>query len=338
MKITGVQFKNKNKYGDFIWMMDMNEFTNSLFLFTDNVEYHYTNDTGECNTIIRQWNKYNKNLDKPKSAGIIINSLKNSKLITFKYIKKYINKSINEIKKLIKKYNYDNIYYLTEDDNELLKCDNIPNISKKAVVYATLLINSLKIKFDTKIKTDWSFLKTADLSCFEDIIIKSVKETKNKLLKNPPININGRTCYQNRSVGFFSNKSIGYQYSGQLAKSIKLTKNLKLLIIVINYMFNADFNGVLINYYKDGNETIGKHSDDERNLDNSGVISISYGQERIFRIRKKINNKIVLDLETNHLGLIHMGGDFQKEFTHEIPTQKKLTNGRYSLTFRHHKK
>ena len=31
-----------------------------------------------------------------------------------------------------------------------------------------------------------------------------------------------------------------------------------------------------------------------------------------------------------------MHGDFQKEFLHEIPIEKKKTNSRYSFTFRKH--
>ena len=34
--------------------------------------------------------------------------------------------------------------------------------------------------------------------------------------------------------------------------------------------------------------------------------------------------------------IIQMAGDFQKEFTHEIPVEKKVDSVRYSLTFRKH--
>ena len=79
----------------------------------------------------------------------------------------------------------------------------------------------------------------------------------------------------------------------------------------------------MVNEYVDGNHCIGAHSDDESGLDNSGVVAISYGAERIFRIRDKADKKMVCDTKTTHCGIIQMGGDFQKLYTHEIPVQKK---------------
>jgi alkylated DNA repair dioxygenase AlkB len=78
------------------------------------------------------------------------------------------------------------------------------------------------------------------------------------------------------------------------------------------------------------------HSDDEKNLDVGGVVCISYGAVRKFRIRDKLSKKIIVDVPTMSYGVIHMGGDFQKEFTHGIPIEKKVTKSRYSLTFRTH--
>ena len=95
-------------------------------------------------------------------------------------------------------------------------------------------------------------------------------------------------------------------------------------------------NGILINRYNDGNNCIGAHSDDESNLDNIGVMSLSYGAIRNFRIRNKQTKEIIMDVPTFPDKIIHMAGDFQKEFTHEIPIQKKILGTRYSFTFRKH--
>jgi len=43
-----------------------------------------------------------------------------------------------------------------------------------------------------------------------------------------------------------------------------------------------------------------------------------------------------MDIPTTYDSIIHMGGDFQKEFTHGIPVEKKVKGVRYSLTFRSH--
>lgn len=195
--------------------------------------------------------------------------------------------------------------------------------------------------FDKKtiIKTDKSFLDIyyiVDNKEYKHLVKSCIEDIKDKLKIRPEIKIYGKTCHQARDVGFFSDSSIGYQYSGQIAKSQKLTPNLKQLLDQINLMFNANFNGILINRYNNGLEYIGRHSDDEHNLDKQGVVAISYGTERKFRVNDKVSKKKVVDVMTRSCSIIHMGGDFQKEFTHEILKDTKITNCRYSLTFRSH--
>lgn len=191
----------------------------------------------------------------------------------------------------------------------------------------------------TLIKTEKSFLNQYDLPENFNVIIKNITEEINdKLLVNPPIIVYGKKCHQHRAIAFFSNESIGYRYSGQIANSKELTENLKLLINYINNNFNAGFNGILVNKYNSGLDYISRHSDDETSLSKIGVVAISHGAIRKFRIRDKNTKKIVKDIPTLSNKILHMGGDFQKEFTHEIPIEKKVKNVRWSFTFRKHLK
>ena len=119
-------------------------------------------------------------------------------------------------------------------------------------------------------------------------------------------------------------------------KSLPLTNELKIILDTINKIFNDKFNGVLVNCYHTGDDYIGSHSDDEKSLGDSGVVSLSLGATRKFRIRDKVTKKIILDFPISHGCVIHMNGGFQKEFTHEIPKEKKVKNSRLSLTFRYH--
>ncbi len=93
-----------------------------------------------------------------------------------------------------------------------------------------------------------------------------------------------------------------------------------------------------MNKYINGNDYIGAHSDDETSLDKCSVVCISYGAVRKFRIKDKKTKKTVIDIPTISNNILHMGGDFQKEFTHEIPIEKKIKEVRYSFTFRKHNK
>mgnify|MGYP003332544329 CR=1 FL=1 len=76
-----------------------------------------------------------------------------------------------------------------------------------------------------------------NINILEDInFLSLINEIENKLIKYPKIKIFNKEATQHRCIGFFSNESIGYYYSGQLAKSQPLENNLlKLLeIIIIN--------------------------------------------------------------------------------------------------------
>ena len=180
-----------------------------------------------------------------------------------------------------------------------------------------------------------SYLKIQD---FEDreLIKKCVTDVTNILDEYPPIKIYGKICYQRRCVGFFSNESKGYQYSNQLSLSKPMTISLLELLTKVNNIYGANFNGILVNKYKTGEDYISAHSDDEKNLDDIGVVSISYGAERKFRIRNKETKKIVKDYKLTSNSMVQMGGNFQQEFTHEIPVERKIKDERISFTFRKH--
>ncbi len=166
-------------------------------------------------------------------------------------------------------------------------------------------------------------------SCIEDV--------NEELEIKPEIIVFDKVCHQQRDIGFYSNNSIGYHYSNKLMKSKPLTENLEKLIKEVNEIFSSEFNGILINRYNDGTNYIGAHSDDEKGLDeNIGVVSLTYGEKRIFRIRDKFTKKIILDVEPETGDFIQMGGRFQKYYTYEIPVQKKIKSARYSFTFRKH--
>jgi alkylated DNA repair dioxygenase AlkB len=171
----------------------------------------------------------------------------------------------------------------------------------------------------------------------KELLDQCILYVEPQLEERPEIIIYGKPCKQARNVGFFSDESIGYKYSKKLMRSKPLSKCMTDLLVIINKMMGAEFNGVLVNKYMNGSDYISAHSDDETSLDTTiGVVSISYGVERTFRIRNKSDKTIICDEPTTHGGILHMGGDFQKLYTHEIPMQKKIKESRISFTFRKH--
>ncbi|SPN79315.1 Alkylated DNA repair dioxygenase AlkB [Brazilian cedratvirus IHUMI] len=156
--------------------------------------------------------------------------------------------------------------------------------------------------------------------------------------EKPIIYILGKECRQRRDVGFYSDESKGYKYSGAFMASRLLTPFLKDLLLQVNQSLQTNFNGILVNIYRTGEDYLSAHSDNEDALDKNRkmVAGLSYGATRKFRIRNKETRKIILDIEQEPGTLIVMEGNFQAEFLHEIPVQKKIKQERISLTFRHH--
>jgi alkylated DNA repair dioxygenase AlkB len=185
------------------------------------------------------------------------------------------------------------------------------------------------------IETDISFLSETTFSD-KELLKECVKSSEKLLVKNPSIILYGKTVNQPRNIGFFSDKSVGYKYSNVLMKSQPLTDPLTKLLDKINLMFGSEYNGILVNQYMDGDNYICAHSDSEIGLDNVGVIGISSGETRKFRIRDKLTKKIYKDVLWKDGQIIHMGGKFQKEFTHEIVKEPLITKPRISFTFRKH--
>ena len=170
----------------------------------------------------------------------------------------------------------------------------------------------------------------------EQLLENCIIDIESQLEERPEIIVFGKKCKQQRNVGFFSNESIGYKYSNKMMESKPLSTSMNELLLIINTTIGAEFNGILVNKYMDGNDYIGAHSDDETGLDKSGVVSISYGAERKFRIRDKKSKEIMFDENTTNGCILHMGGNFQELYTHEVPIQKKIKEPRISFTFRKH--
>lgn len=94
------------------------------------------------------------------------------------------------------------------------------------------------------------------------------------------------------------------------------------------------FNGVLLNYYRDGNDHLGWHSDDELvNGPEPLIASISLGAERRFDMRHRETGETVSAM-LGHGSLLVMSGLSQKCWDHRIPKAPRLSDPRLNLTFR----
>ena len=177
---------------------------------------------------------------------------------------------------------------------------------------------------------------TTQMFSDEQLVKKCVDDVKNKLFVKPYVcTIRGKECYSNRNVGFFSDFSIGYQYSGQFMPSQSLTENLYDLLLSINNLYSLDFNSILVNYYENGENDINFHSDNEHNFKPIGVVALSYGHPRTFKIKE--NDKTIFDIQTQHCQIdSYVKRIFKNILNMEFPKQLKIKKGSISFTFRKH--
>jgi alkylated DNA repair dioxygenase AlkB len=103
----------------------------------------------------------------------------------------------------------------------------------------------------------------------------------------------------------------------------------------IEQLTGTTFNSVLLNYYRDGNDSVAWHSDNEKALGTHPVIaSVSFGQVRSFDIRNKSNHNEKYSIRLESGALMVMKGDLQQNWEHRIAKSAKPMKPRLNLTFR----
>jgi alkylated DNA repair dioxygenase AlkB len=148
--------------------------------------------------------------------------------------------------------------------------------------------------------------------------------------------IYGKRYLQPRLVAWFGDEGVSYSYSGIKLAPNPWTELLSTLKEEVERLTGHRFNSVLLNYYRDEKDSMGFHSDDERELGNSPIIaSLSFGEVRTLIFKPKLNKglkSVKLPLESGSLLL--MQGETQKNWVHGIEKEKKPCGPRVNLTFR----
>lgn len=141
--IEGNRFFKPDMKGDFNWMINQPEYTNTLFIFNDDVESRYKYKRGGGNACIRPYNQYNPNITKPHSVGIPTGTLKDGGFQTLdKDTATYIDNAINNIIELVKKYKYDRIIYSVDKKGNF--ATGIFNVNEDVIYYITEKLTILK--------------------------------------------------------------------------------------------------------------------------------------------------------------------------------------------------
>jgi alkylated DNA repair dioxygenase AlkB len=96
------------------------------------------------------------------------------------------------------------------------------------------------------------------------------------------------------------------------------------------------FNAVLLNLYRNGNDSVAWHSDKEHRIgSNPNIASVTFGQTRPFKFRHKTNKDVgQVEIPLHHGTLLLMSGTTNTHWEHHIPKSAKEMLPRINLTFR----
>jgi len=150
------------------------------------------------------------------------------------------------------------------------------------------------------------------------------------------IKVYGKQYLQPRLSAWYANQDLDYGYSGIQLSGLPWTDLLTEIKGRVESIAGQEFNSVLINYYRDQNDSMGMHSDDEAELGKQPLIaSLSLGEQRNFVLRHKYRKDIgSFKLALGSGSLLIMKGDTQTCWKHGIPRQRKVCGPRLNLTFR----
>lgn len=137
-----------------------------------------------------------------------------------------------------------------------------------------------------------------------------------------------------RLTSWHADDGISYTYSGRTMTPLPLTPLLDVMRRAVETATGARYNSVLLNRYRDGQDSIGFHADDEPGVGPT-IASVSLGAERVFELRPNRRGGGVrpVKIPLGHGSLLVMSGDTQRNWKHGIRKTDDI-GMRISLTFR----
>ena len=112
----------------------------------------------------------------------------------------------------------------------------------------------------------------------------------------------GKHITTKRKVAWYGDSEYLYTYSNTTKRALAWTKELSELKQIVEKYAGTKFNSCLLNFYHNGNEGMGWHSDDEESLGkNNTIASLSFGAERKFSRHKQTKQLVSLVLQDGSL-------------------------------------
>ena len=165
-----------------------------------------------------------------------------------------------------------------------------------------------------------------------DLLFDSLRE--NIIWKQESMNMYGKIINFPRLTAWYGNNDKPYSFSGITLQPLPWNPEILEIKKKIEPKANVVFNSVLLNLYRNGNDSISWHTDAEPELGKNPVIaSVNFGETRKFQLRH-IQTKAKLEIELTHGSLLIMQGELQHFWQHQVPKTSKVVGERINLTFR----
>src|SRR5690606_6104583 len=153
--------------------------------------------------------------------------------------------------------------------------------------------------------------------------------------EQPQLLIHGRPLAVPRLLAWYGDPEASYRYSGLEHQPLPWTPLLAGVRAWVQEAIGRPFNAVLLNYYRDGNDSMGWHSDDEPELGRDPLIaSLNLGGTRRFDLRRKGTTHIGQSLELGNGPLLVMSGETQHHWQHQVAKTRKPVAPRINLALR----
>ena len=144
----------------------------------------------------------------------------------------------------------------------------------------------------------------------------------------------GKKIMTKRKVAWYADAGITYTYAGVQKLGLQWTNTLLEIKQKVEAITGATYNACLLNLYHEGEEGMGWHRDNEKEIiPESSIASLSFGAVRKFAFKHATTNER-LDIELENGSLLDMKGAIQGHWYHALPKTTRIKQLRVNLTFR----
>mgnify|MGYP001002906568 FL=1 len=183
---------------------------------------------------------------------------------------------------------------------------------------------------DAEIRFAPVFLDTRTASAYFDELMKAISWRHDK------IRVYGKLHDVPRLHQWYGDPGTEYIWSGLIMQPQEWIPPLLQLKTLIERATAATYNSLLANLYRNGDDAVGWHSDDEPEFQGHPTIaSLSLGAGRDFILRHKNRADVPqIKITLTHGSLLVMSGRTQQTWQHTVPRRAGVKSQRINLTLR----